>query len=153
MLIALAAACEHHTTESPAAKVAPAVAPAVPPAPVPGDAMSAPVAVELQLPATIATAKLGELMIAFTVKNLGTQTIDPQLNASELRVNGVVSQDWNMALGNSGHEKRWRALPPGETVSGRWPLGNELFPKPGDYTVTLTVMGVTSAQMTVHVTK
>lgn len=115
--------------------------------------MSAPVTVELQLPATVATAQLGEMMIAFTVRNLGTQTIDPQLNASELRVNGKVAADWNMALGNSGHEKKWHALPPGDTISGRWPLGKELFATAGDYTVTLTVMGVASAPVTVHVTK
>lgn len=112
-----------------------------------------PISVELHLPATVATGKLGDLMVAFTVKNLGTQVIDPQLNLSELRVNGVVSHDWNMALGNSGHSKKWSALPAGESLDEGWPLGKELFEKPGDYAVTLTVMGVTSAPATVHVTK
>ena len=91
-------------------------------------------------------------MIGFTVHNVGQQVIDPELNLSELRVNGAPSHDWGMAVMNSGHEAKWKALPPGESVGGHWPLAHELFPRPGDYELVLIVAGVSSPEVAVHVT-
>ena len=111
-----------------------------------------PLAVELVVtPGQLTAANRDSLMITATVKNLGATLIDPQLNLSELKVNRTVSKDWNLALGNSGHPKKWRALPPGESVSGSYAKMFELFPKPGDYTLVLVVSGVASAPVAIHV--
>ena len=115
--------------------------------------LAVPITVELRAePATVTAATRAQFMVGFTVRNLGTEVLDPQLDLSELRVNGALATAWNMALMNSGHERKWRALPPSDTVSGRWRLAAELFPEPGDYTLVLTVSGVTSAAVDVHVT-
>jgi hypothetical protein len=53
---------------------------------------------------------------------------------------------------NSGHEQKWNALPPGDSVGGKWALARELFPQPGDYQLVLTVAGVSSPSVGVHVT-
>jgi hypothetical protein len=103
-------------------------------------------------PPMISASNLDDFTVGFTVRNVGQQVLDPQLNHSELRVNGTPSQDWSMALMNSGHEAKWKALPPGESVDGRWALARELFPRPGDYQLVLTVANVASAPVDVRVT-
>lgn len=104
-------------------------------------------------PLPVSPAHLDDAMIGFTVKNIGSTTIDPQLNLSELRVDGgQPSHDWGMALMNSGHEVKWKALPPGESVTGRWPLARALFPRPGAYKLQLTVSEVPSRVLDVQVT-
>ena len=103
-------------------------------------------------PTNLSAAHFDDFTVGFTVRNLGQSTLDPELNLSELRVNGAVSHDWGMALMNSGHERKWKALPPGDSVGGKWPLARELFPHPGDYRLVLTVQGVSSAPVDVHVT-
>lgn len=116
--------------------------------------MNAPITVELRAdPKQVTPANRADFLVGFTVTNAGTEVLDPDLNRSHLLVNGAAAKPWNMALGNSGHEKKWRALPPGESVSGRWHLADELFPTPGDYQLVLEVMGVKSAPVTVSVTK
>jgi hypothetical protein len=57
-----------------------------------------------------------------------------------------------MAVMNGARENKWKALPPGESIAGKWPLARELFPRPGDYQLVLSVVGVSSAPVTVHVT-
>lgn len=133
----------------------PAVAPAVDAAAT-VDAMTAPtLAVELTAePKKLTRATRGKLMLTVTVKNLGTQTIDPEINLSELAVGGTPSKDWNMSLANSGRPKKWKALPAGESVSGSVAgLGEVLFPDAGDYTLVLTVSGVASAPVTIQVAR
>jgi hypothetical protein len=103
-------------------------------------------------PATLSVARLDDFIVGVTVHNVGQQIIDPQINYSELKVNGAPSNAWSMALMNSGHEAKWAALPPGESVTGRWALGRALFPKPGDYVLVLTVASVSSATVQVQVT-
>jgi hypothetical protein len=103
-------------------------------------------------PTHLGAAHLDDFTVGFTVRNLGQITIDPELNLSELRVNDAVSHDWGMALMNSGHDRTWKALPPGASVGGKWQLARELFPHPGDYKLVLTVQGVSSAPVDVHVT-
>ena len=40
-------------------------------------------------PATLSAAHLDDFTVGFTVRNLGPQIIDPELNLSELQVNGA----------------------------------------------------------------
>ena len=103
-------------------------------------------------PQTLSAAHLDDFMVGVTVHNVGQQVVDPQLRLSELRVDGKPSHDWSMAVGNSGQEAKWRALPPGESASAKWALARELFPKPGNYNLEITVAGVTSATVQVQVT-
>ena len=103
-------------------------------------------------PETLSVAHLDDFMVGVTVHNVGQQVIDPQINYSELKVNGAPSNAWSMALMNSGHEAKWTALPPGESVTGKWALARALFPGPGDYKLVLTVAGVSSATVEIHVT-
>ena len=103
-------------------------------------------------PTALNVAHLDDFEIGVTVHNVGQQVIDPQINYSELKVNGQPSNAWSMALMNSGHEAKWAALPPGESVTGKWALGRALFPVPGDYKLVLTVAGASSATVEVHVT-
>jgi hypothetical protein len=122
----------------------------------PGDAMpTSPIAVELEVqPAELTAANRNEFRVTVTVHNFGADVIDPQLNLSELTVDGARSNDWNMALANSGRPKQWRALPPGERVSGSVArLADALFPRPGTYTLVLTVSGVASRPVEVRVTR
>jgi hypothetical protein len=103
-------------------------------------------------PTTLDVAHLDDFIVGVTVHNAGQKVIDPQINYSELKVNGAPSNDWSMALMNSGHEAKWAALPPGESVTGKWALARALFPGPGDYKLDLTVAGVSAATVEVHVT-
>lgn len=109
--------------------------------------------VELQVqPSTISAANMDDFTVGFTVRNVGRKVIDPQLNYSELRVNGVPSHNWSMALMNSSYEQKATALPPGESVEGAWALACALFPWPGNYKLVLTVANVSSTPVEVHVT-
>jgi hypothetical protein len=114
---------------------------------------TAPIAVELEVePTQLTLGDRDRLVVRVTVRNLGAQQLDPELNLSELQVNGSPAKAWNMALANSGRPKTWRALPPGESVSGAVAgIGGELFSAPGDYTLTLTVSGVAAPPVTVRV--
>jgi hypothetical protein len=103
-------------------------------------------------PRSLGAARLDEFRVGVIVRNLGRQVVDPQLRLSELRVDGAPSQAWSMAVNNSGQDARWKALPPGESASARWPLARELFPRPGRYRLEVTVSGVTSAPVQVEVT-
>jgi hypothetical protein len=103
-------------------------------------------------PRSLSVARLDDFLIGVTVRNVGQQVVDPQLRLSELRVDGATSHAWSMAVGNSGQEAKWKALPPGETATTQFALAQELFPKPGTYKLEITVSGVTSAPVQVQVT-
>lgn len=114
---------------------------------------AAAIAVELDVaPAQVAHASVKDVVVRLTVRNRTQRTIDPQINLSELRVDGVVSKEWNVSLMNSGHPSKWKALPPNDSVSGAVKIGPALFTKPGDYTLVLVVMGVSSPAVSVRVT-
>jgi len=103
-------------------------------------------------PLVLGAAQLNTFMVGYTVRNVGTRVVDPELNQSELRVNGIPSHDWGMAIMNSGHQRTWNALPPGASITEKWPLARELFSRPGNYKLVLTVSGVSSATVDVRVT-
>jgi len=83
----------------------------------------------------------------------GAAAVDPHLSTGcELTVNGEPSMVWNLAIGNGAREPSWYSLPPGKTATMSWPLGEDLFPKPGDYHLVMTLDGQHSAT-DVHVTR
>ena len=107
----------------------------------------------LASPTQLTMADRPKFMIGVEVVNNGTTTVDPQLSTGcELTVNGEPSMVWNLAIGNGARDASWYALPPGKTATISWPLGEDLFPKPGDYQLVLTLDGQ-RATADVHVTR
>lgn len=101
-------------------------------------------------PADLTASSLPDLTVAGAVTNLGDGTIDTQAYASELRVDGVPSMAWSMAIGNGTRDERESALPRGERVEFRRVMGAGLFSTPGEHTLVLRVRGVDSPPVTVR---
>ena len=109
--------------------------------------------IELEVqPEQITMANRKDAVVRMTVTNLGTTTKDFELSSSELRVDGALSRAWTMSLNNSGHPGTWRALPPNQRVTQGAAICEELFARPGEYTIELSVAGVAAPQVQVRVT-
>jgi len=90
--------------------------------------------------------------IGLEVTNRGSRNLDPELTSCTLSVNGKESMAWNMAVGNGAREPSWVDLMPGKTVTMSWPLGAELFGKPGSYHLVMA-LGDQEATADITVTK
>jgi hypothetical protein len=75
-----------------------------------------------------------ELLVHFTLVNDGSETIDPKLESSKIIINGVALKDSGFILSNGPRDKRWRALPPGDSLEFTYAL-EEYFKQPGIYRV------------------
>ena len=75
-----------------------------------------------------------DLSIHFTLVNDGGETLDPQLTASNIIINGKELKETGFILGNGPRDARWNALPPGESLRFNYALG-EYFKEPGIYEV------------------
>jgi hypothetical protein len=117
-------------------------------------AMQSTLAVKLLAsPTQLTMADRPKFMIGVEVVNNGATAVDPNLSTGcELTVNGAPSMAWNLAIGNGAREPSWYSLPPGQTATMSWPLGEELFPKPGNYHLVMTLDGRQSTA-DVHVTR
>jgi hypothetical protein len=73
-------------------------------------------------------------VIHFAVVNDGDKTVDPQLEASKLLVNGKELEDWAFNIAQGPRDNRFKALPPGDDLSLAMALG-KYFTKPGTYRV------------------
>jgi len=69
--------------------------------------------------------------------NRGETTIDPQLSAATLTVDGRRSEAWEHALQRCTSDPPWRKLSPAQRLSIWWSLGNVLFEGPGRYELVL----------------
>jgi hypothetical protein len=98
---------------------------------------------------TMATRK--DFQIKFVVTNTSQRVVDTHMTASNLFVNGELSQQWAAAVGNGAIDEEWEALPPRHSISREWSIGEELFFKPGDYLLVLHVDTIDSAPLHVHV--
>ena len=76
-----------------------------------------------------------KLSVSFTVTNPGTATVDPDINSSQLFVNGAVPAGWVNTIGNGLRSPEFWALPPGQTLYFNYQLGPAYFSKPGVYKV------------------
>lgn len=95
-------------------------------------------------PTQLSMAERAQLTIGLEVENRGPDAVDPQIaQTCELFINGAASVVWNLALGggSGAREPRWHLLPPQQTVSVVWPLGVELFPRPGSYHLVMKLAG------------
>ena len=99
---------------------------------------------------TMAERKNFKISIAAT--NQGDEVIDPELHRAKLFINGKESIVWMLAIGNGAREKKWFALPPGETVSLTWPtLGESLLPNAGTFELVLRYLETELAPIQVQV--
>jgi len=83
--------------------------------------------------------------------NTGSAMSDTHRDALLLVVNGKESSNFRLNWGNGHRDKRWAALPVGESLSEGRQLGKVLFPSPGHYAVVLFHETTEVARGTVHV--
>lgn len=107
----------------------------------------------LAAPTRLTMAERAKFLVGVEVVNHGSTAVDPQLSTGcQLTVNGKESMVWNLAIGNGVREPSWTSLPPGATATMSWPLGADLFDKPGDYQLVLT-LGGQRATADIHVAR
>jgi RNA polymerase sigma factor (sigma-70 family) len=76
----------------------------------------------------------GLFQLQFTVANDGDAVIDPEIEASQLIINGKEFKDWKLVIGNGPRTKEWQALPAGGYVQFGYAMGS-YFNEPGVYKV------------------
>ncbi|MCE9579034.1 MAG: hypothetical protein K8W52_38270 [Deltaproteobacteria bacterium] len=76
------------------------------------------------------------------VTNTAAAPVDASDGYATFTLDGQASQALDLAFGNGGREARWRALPPGDTVSDERAMGEDLFPAPGAYAISAAIDGV-----------
>jgi hypothetical protein len=59
-------------------------------------------------------AQQGPFIINFAVVNDSDKAIDPELESSQLLVNGKELEGWSFTMKNGPRDDRWNALPPGD---------------------------------------
>jgi archaellum component FlaG (FlaF/FlaG flagellin family) len=96
-------------------------------------------------PAALSMADRASFKIGIHVKNVGGKAIDPTISDTVLLVNGEHNYAWDLAVQNGPREEPWWNLDPGCTVTASWPLGESMFPQPGDYDVVLRLDELESA--------
>lgn len=82
-------------------------------------------------------------LLHLALVNDGEKTIDPELAASQLIVNGKeVGDDWSRTIGNGLRDDRFEALPPGDHLAMTISFGGDFrealarhFREPGVYRV------------------
>lgn len=89
-------------------------------------------------PTSLRLADIADFEIGFTAINRGHRSQDPHCSQYSLEVNGVPSITFGLAVSNGKREAKWFDLPPGDTVGLTWKtMGASLFPKAGEYALTL----------------
>lgn len=107
--------------------------------------------------AILPMARRGDFALWIVAHNVSPGVTDTSRDGLSYEVNGVESTMLEMAFGNGGRERRWGALPPGETVrearGGRSDpsFGESLFPRPGDYHVVARQRGHVVATLDVRI--
>jgi hypothetical protein len=73
-------------------------------------------------------------MLFFTLVNDGDKTVNPEVDASQLLVNGKELKDWGFIIGNGPRGSDFEALPPGECLRFGRAMGR-YFAEPRVYKV------------------
>lgn len=84
---------------------------------------------------TFGEAQAKKLQVSFAVVNDGSATVNPEIGASHLSINGIEPGDWLIVINNGLRTPEFEALPPGHLLSFGYQLGERYFAKPGVYTV------------------
>ena len=90
------------------------------------------------------------LQICFALVNDGTEVVKPDLDSSQLLVNGKNLKDWDFIIANGIQDDRWDALPPGDYLLFSLGLG-KYFEKPGVYKVSWKGKGFASNEVVFRV--
>lgn len=77
---------------------------------------------------------VGPFMIYFGVVNDGNQIADPEINHSQILVNGKPMKGWPLIILNGPRSLEWSALPPKQNLEFGYALGRH-FQSPGTYTL------------------
>jgi len=89
-------------------------------------------------PARLPMAERDRFQLGLTATNSGNETVDPQLFALRLLVDGEYSPAFDLAIGNGVVPAGWTSLAPGATTRPHyWQLGEALFAEPGEFHLTL----------------
>lgn len=89
----------------------------------------------------------GRFRVGLVATNNGPDAADPQLYAAHLLVNGERSTAFDLAAGNGVVPSGWDVLRAGGTTpTVEYPLGEALFPTPGEYRLELVLDGRTPAE-------
>jgi thiol-disulfide isomerase/thioredoxin len=91
-------------------------------------------AISISKPLFLENEAAERIQVQFTLVNDGDMTLDPQIGASQLFVNGKELSDWAFIVGNGPKSPHFQALPAGEHIQFGYSLG-EHFKKPGIYQV------------------
>ena len=95
-------------------------------------------------PSALAMAERPRFQVGFEITNRSASVIDPKAWDAVLLVNGQRAPAWDLAVQNGAHDDTWTHLPPSQTISMSWPLGEALFEAPGDYHLVLQLAGAES---------
>ncbi len=76
----------------------------------------------------------GLFQMQFSVANDGDAVIDPEIESSQLIINGKEFKDWKLVIGNGPRTGEWKALPAGRYVQFGYAVGS-YFNEPGVYRV------------------
>jgi len=90
------------------------------------------------------------LMIIFALVNDGHDTINPDIESSQIVVNGHSWEDSRLIFSNGPRDKRFWALPPNGYLLFGYQLGDR-FDKPGIYTVIWKGVNFESQKISVRV--
>jgi len=71
-------------------------------------------------------------MVYFGLVNDGEKTVNPEITASQLLVNGKVLKEWPLIVGRGLSTDQWEKLPPKTPIAFGYNLG-KYFEKPGVY--------------------
>jgi hypothetical protein len=89
-------------------------------------------------------------MIHFGLLNDSNKTIKPDLDSSQLLINGKNLKDWDFIIFNGPRDDRWDTLPPGDYLLFGIALGTH-FEKPGVYKVIWKGKGFQSPEIVFRV--
>jgi hypothetical protein len=96
-------------------------------------------------PAKLALSDRASFRIGIEARNRGSAPIDPKLHDAVLTANGKRVYAWDLAIQNGIHDESWTQLPPGQTITASWALGDALFEQPGTYALELALGAARSA--------
>jgi hypothetical protein len=89
-------------------------------------------------------------MVYFALVNDGAKAVNPEVEASQLLVNGKELEDWSFIISNGPRDARWKKLPAEDYLNFAYNLG-KYFEKPGIYKVLWKGKGFQSPELVFRV--
>jgi hypothetical protein len=93
-----------------------------------------------------------KVSILLALVNDGGDIIDPELDSSQLLVNGKLAKNWDITIGNGPRDDRFKALPAGDYLGFGYAYDlAEYFTTPGIYKVCWKVKGFRTPEVVFRV--